>query len=297
MPSWPAALHPPTHRCCPQPCHPPPCTPPSPLLPSSSCCLPASQAKGKTSEAITKLCQLAPPTALLLTLDPAGGQVVGEREVPTELVHRGDALKVGHSAAWLPACLPGAPSPPSRGCCCCRCCCRCWPAAAGCCFRASVLMPSLPPGVNPPHPHCRCCRGLASPLMARFWRAPLMWMRACSPESQVGGRASARVGGCVGGLACCRHIYRRGCWRDSGLSAGMLPGGQPLASACLPGAASAPDIPLPAALPCPALLRAEAVQKQAGAPVYGGTVNVGGPLRIRASRSAASCQLQPSQAA
>lgn len=52
------------------------------------------QAKGRTSDAITKLCQLAPPTALLLTLSDKG-EVMGEREVPTELVHRGDVLKVG----------------------------------------------------------------------------------------------------------------------------------------------------------------------------------------------------------
>ena len=52
------------------------------------------QAKGKTSEAITKLCQLAPPTALLLVLDGEGA-VVGEQEVETDMVHRGDLLKVG----------------------------------------------------------------------------------------------------------------------------------------------------------------------------------------------------------
>ena len=52
------------------------------------------QAKGKTSEAITKLCQLAPPTALLLVLDGKGA-VVGEQEVETDMVHRGDLLKVG----------------------------------------------------------------------------------------------------------------------------------------------------------------------------------------------------------
>ena len=48
-------------------------------------------------------------------------------------------------------------------------------------------------------------------------------------------------------------------------------------------------------LPC---ISAEPVQKQAGAPVYGGTVNVGGPLRIRASRSAPSCHTsaKPQQA-
>lgn len=53
-----------------------------------------TQAKGRTSDAITKLCQLAPPTALLLALND-NGEVLGEREVPTELVHRGDLLKVG----------------------------------------------------------------------------------------------------------------------------------------------------------------------------------------------------------
>ena len=58
------------------------------------------QAKGKTSEAITKLCQLAPPSATLLELD-GQGRVLSEREVPTDLVHRGDVLKV----------LPGARMP------------------------------------------------------------------------------------------------------------------------------------------------------------------------------------------
>lgn len=53
-----------------------------------------TQAKGKTSEAITKLCQLAPPTAILLEGGDDDGKGVREREVPTELVHRGDVLKV-----------------------------------------------------------------------------------------------------------------------------------------------------------------------------------------------------------
>ncbi len=51
------------------------------------------QAKGKTSDAITKLCQLAPPSALLVEVDGKGG-IVREEEVPTALVHRGDLLKV-----------------------------------------------------------------------------------------------------------------------------------------------------------------------------------------------------------
>ncbi len=53
------------------------------------------QAKGKTSDAITALCQLAPPTALLVEVDDKGA-VVREEEVATALVHRGDLLKVSH---------------------------------------------------------------------------------------------------------------------------------------------------------------------------------------------------------
>ena len=61
----------------------------------------AAQAKGRTGEAIGRLCQLAPPTALLLDCDAAGA-VVKEREVPTSLLHRGDLLKVGGLVAgWL----------------------------------------------------------------------------------------------------------------------------------------------------------------------------------------------------
>ena len=61
------------------------------------------QAKGRTGEAIGRLCQLAPATALLL--DEAGG---GEREVPTSLLHRGDLIKVGGCAVWRchSACAP-----------------------------------------------------------------------------------------------------------------------------------------------------------------------------------------------
>ena len=49
-------------------------------------------AKGKTSAAIAALMGLAPPTALLLELD-SEGKAVAEREIPTSLVQRGDALK------------------------------------------------------------------------------------------------------------------------------------------------------------------------------------------------------------
>lgn len=59
-----------------------------------------SAAKGRTSEAIVKLCQLAPPTAILEEYDAEQGQKT-EREVPTSLIHCGDVLKV----------LPGARIP------------------------------------------------------------------------------------------------------------------------------------------------------------------------------------------
>ena len=52
-----------------------------------------ASAKGKTSDAITKLLTLTPPTALLLTLDKMG-EVVAEEEVHTALIHRGDLIKV-----------------------------------------------------------------------------------------------------------------------------------------------------------------------------------------------------------
>ena len=50
-------------------------------------------AKGKTSQAISKLLNLAPATAILCTLD-AGGRCVAEEEVSAALVQRGDVLKV-----------------------------------------------------------------------------------------------------------------------------------------------------------------------------------------------------------
>lgn len=50
-------------------------------------------AKSRTSAAITRLLQLTPPTAILLTLD-GKGNVASEQELATSLVHRGDLLKV-----------------------------------------------------------------------------------------------------------------------------------------------------------------------------------------------------------
>ena len=52
-----------------------------------------ARAKGKTSQAITRLLTLTPATALLLEPDKHG-KLTEEVEVPTALVHRGDILKV-----------------------------------------------------------------------------------------------------------------------------------------------------------------------------------------------------------
>ncbi|CAI9299151.1 unnamed protein product [Lactuca saligna] len=50
-------------------------------------------AKGKTSDAIKKLVELAPSTALLLLLDK-DGNVIGEREIDSLLIQLGDILKI-----------------------------------------------------------------------------------------------------------------------------------------------------------------------------------------------------------
>lgn len=52
-----------------------------------------SLAKGKTSDAIKKLVELAPPTALLVVKDK-GGKSIEEREIDSLLVQPGDTLKV-----------------------------------------------------------------------------------------------------------------------------------------------------------------------------------------------------------
>ncbi|KAK8505469.1 hypothetical protein V6N13_036914 [Hibiscus sabdariffa] len=57
-------------------------------------------AKGKTSEAIKKLVELAPATALLVVKDNVGN-IIGEREIDALLIQPGDTLKV----------LPGAKLP------------------------------------------------------------------------------------------------------------------------------------------------------------------------------------------
>ncbi|KAL2348047.1 hypothetical protein Fmac_002047 [Flemingia macrophylla] len=50
-------------------------------------------AKGKTSDAIAKLMNLTPDTAVLLSLD-GDGSVVGEEEIDARLVQKGDVIKV-----------------------------------------------------------------------------------------------------------------------------------------------------------------------------------------------------------
>lgn len=52
-----------------------------------------SSAKGKTSEAIEKLCAMAPPTAILVELDEASGEVT-ERYIDSNLIQKQDVLKI-----------------------------------------------------------------------------------------------------------------------------------------------------------------------------------------------------------
>lgn len=54
-------------------------------------------AKGKTSEAIEKLMDLAPDTALLLTLD-SEGNVLNEEEIDSRLLQRNDVMKINPGA-------------------------------------------------------------------------------------------------------------------------------------------------------------------------------------------------------
>lgn len=57
-------------------------------------------AKGKTSDALSKLTDLAPETAFLLTLD-RDGNVIAEKEISTQLLQRNDVIKI----------MPGAKVP------------------------------------------------------------------------------------------------------------------------------------------------------------------------------------------
>lgn len=50
-------------------------------------------AKGKTSDALAKLTELAPDTAVLLNFD-ADGKVISEMEISTQLLQRNDVIKI-----------------------------------------------------------------------------------------------------------------------------------------------------------------------------------------------------------
>jgi len=51
-------------------------------------------AKAKTADAITKLLSLQPATAVLLHVDENTGEIIEEKEVDTNLIQKGDLLKV-----------------------------------------------------------------------------------------------------------------------------------------------------------------------------------------------------------
>ncbi|KAI1723796.1 e1-E2 ATPase domain-containing protein [Ditylenchus destructor] len=52
------------------------------------------KAKGKTSEALSKLISMQAKVAILVTRDETSGQILSERGIDTELVQRGDLIKV-----------------------------------------------------------------------------------------------------------------------------------------------------------------------------------------------------------
>jgi Cu+-exporting ATPase len=52
------------------------------------------KAKGKTSEALSKLMSMQAKMAILVTRDDKSGQILSERGIDTELVQRGDLIKV-----------------------------------------------------------------------------------------------------------------------------------------------------------------------------------------------------------
>ena len=53
-----------------------------------------NMAKGQTSVALSKLMCLTPPTCTIYVRDPVTGERVSEREIPSELVQKGDWIKV-----------------------------------------------------------------------------------------------------------------------------------------------------------------------------------------------------------
>jgi Cu+-exporting ATPase len=55
-------------------------------------------AKGKTSEALTKLTDMQASTATLLLIDPTTNQILGEKEVPASTLEPGDMVKVNRGS-------------------------------------------------------------------------------------------------------------------------------------------------------------------------------------------------------
>ncbi|KAF9586440.1 hypothetical protein BGW38_005049 [Lunasporangiospora selenospora] len=53
-----------------------------------------NMAKGQTSVALSKLMRLTPPTCTIYELDPTTGERRGEKQIPTELIQRGDLIKI-----------------------------------------------------------------------------------------------------------------------------------------------------------------------------------------------------------
>ncbi|KAG0261369.1 hypothetical protein BGZ95_004250 [Linnemannia exigua] len=53
-----------------------------------------NMAKGKTSVALSKLMRLTPPTCTIYVLDPVTGERLSEKQIPSELVQKGDLIKV-----------------------------------------------------------------------------------------------------------------------------------------------------------------------------------------------------------
>ncbi|KAG0049654.1 hypothetical protein BGZ83_005515 [Gryganskiella cystojenkinii] len=53
-----------------------------------------NMAKGQTSVALSKLLSLTPPTCTIYVRDPATGERISEREIPSQLIQRGDWIKV-----------------------------------------------------------------------------------------------------------------------------------------------------------------------------------------------------------
>ncbi|KAG0204606.1 hypothetical protein BGX28_003512 [Mortierella sp. GBA30] len=53
-----------------------------------------NMAKGQTSDALSKLMCLTPPTCTIYVLDPKTGERISEKQIPSELVQKGDLIKI-----------------------------------------------------------------------------------------------------------------------------------------------------------------------------------------------------------